>query len=136
VAVKGNIVVNNAETLYELALLGVGLIRLADLIVGPAIRSGRLVAVLTDEHQPEPLPLARGVHAGAPTTAEGGRGDPVPAREVRVGALAAAAPRPAARPLMPGSACSRPCHMSACGPECPAPQSSSQSLQSTACWLR
>lgn len=37
--------------------MGVGLIRLADLIVGPAIRSGQLVAVLTDEHQPEPLPL-------------------------------------------------------------------------------
>lgn len=57
VPVKGNVVVNNAETLYELALLGTGLIRLADLIVGPAIRSGRLVAVLVDEHQPEPLPL-------------------------------------------------------------------------------
>jgi len=25
--------------------------------VGPAIRSGRLVAVLVDEHQPEPLPV-------------------------------------------------------------------------------
>ncbi len=57
VAVKGSVTVNNAETLFELALLGVGLIRLSDIIVGAAIRSGRLVPVLTDVHQPEPLPL-------------------------------------------------------------------------------
>lgn len=57
VAVRGNITVNNAETLYELALLGLGVIRLSDLIVGPAIRTGRLVPVLLDMHQPEPLPV-------------------------------------------------------------------------------
>jgi DNA-binding transcriptional LysR family regulator len=57
VAVKGNITVNNAETLYELALLGLGVIRLSDLIVGPAIRNGRLVPILLDAHQPEPLPV-------------------------------------------------------------------------------
>jgi DNA-binding transcriptional LysR family regulator len=57
VAVKGNLTVNNAETLFELALLGLGIIRLADIIVGPAIRTGRLVPILTDVHQPEPLPL-------------------------------------------------------------------------------
>jgi DNA-binding transcriptional LysR family regulator len=43
--------------LFELALLGLGVIRLSDIIVGPAIRSGRLVPILTDVHQPEPLPL-------------------------------------------------------------------------------
>jgi DNA-binding transcriptional LysR family regulator len=57
VAVKGNISVNNAETLFELALLGLGVIRLSDIIVGPAIRNGRLVPILVDVHQPEPLPL-------------------------------------------------------------------------------
>jgi DNA-binding transcriptional LysR family regulator len=57
VHVKGNLTANNAETLFELALLGLGLIRFSDLIVGPAIRSGRLRPVLTEVHQPEPLPL-------------------------------------------------------------------------------
>jgi DNA-binding transcriptional LysR family regulator len=57
IAVKGSITVNNAETMYELALLGLGVIRLSDIIVGPAISSGRLVPILLDAHQPEPLPL-------------------------------------------------------------------------------
>jgi DNA-binding transcriptional LysR family regulator len=57
VAVRGNLTVNNAETMYELALLGLGVIRLSDIIVGPAIRSGRLVPILLDAHQPEPLPV-------------------------------------------------------------------------------
>jgi DNA-binding transcriptional LysR family regulator len=57
VAVKGSITVNNAETLFEMALLGLGVIRLSDLIVGPAIRSGRLTPILLDAHRPEPLPL-------------------------------------------------------------------------------
>lgn len=57
VAVRGNITVDNAETLYELALLGLGVIRLSDLIVGSAIRSGRLVPILLDSHQPESLPV-------------------------------------------------------------------------------
>jgi DNA-binding transcriptional LysR family regulator len=57
VPVKGSITLNNAETLYELALQGLGVIRLSDLIVGPAIRDGRLIPLLLDAHQPEPLPL-------------------------------------------------------------------------------
>jgi DNA-binding transcriptional LysR family regulator len=57
VGVKGGITVNNAETVYELALQGLGVIRLSDLIVGPALRDGRLVPLLVDVHQPEPLPL-------------------------------------------------------------------------------
>lgn len=57
VEVNGTIKVNNAETLYELALLGLGIIRLADIIVGPAVRDGRLIPLLTDSHRPEELPL-------------------------------------------------------------------------------
>ena len=34
-----------------------GVIRLSDIIVGPAMRSGRLVPILLDVHQPEPLPV-------------------------------------------------------------------------------
>jgi len=57
VPVRGSVTVNNAETLYELGLLGLGIIRLADIIVGPAVRDGRLVPVLTDSHRSEALPL-------------------------------------------------------------------------------
>ena len=64
VPVKGSITVNNAETLYELALQGLGVIRLSDLIVGPAIRAGKLVPVLVDSHQPEPLPVHAVYSAG------------------------------------------------------------------------
>ena len=57
VPVRGTIDVNNAQTLYELGLMGLGIIRLADIIVGPAIRDGRLVPLLVDAHRPEELPL-------------------------------------------------------------------------------
>lgn len=57
IPVRGTVAVNNAETLYELGLLGVGIIRLSDIIVGPAVRDGRLVPLLTDTHRAEALPL-------------------------------------------------------------------------------
>lgn len=57
VAVRGNLNVDNAETLYEAALAGLGIIRLSDLVVGPAIRSGQLVPILLDAHRPEPMPV-------------------------------------------------------------------------------
>lgn len=57
VEVKGNASANNAETLVQLALLDVGIIRLADVIVGEAIAAGRLEPVLADVHHVEPLPL-------------------------------------------------------------------------------
>lgn len=55
--VSGNVSANTAESLLQLALLGVGIIRLSDVIVGEAIRDGRLVALLQDVHHAEPLPL-------------------------------------------------------------------------------
>lgn len=57
VEVAGNVSANTAESLLQLALLGVGIIRLSDPIVGEAIRDGRLVALLQDVHHAEPLPL-------------------------------------------------------------------------------
>ena len=57
VDVRGRVTANNAETLLELAVLGLGLVRLPDVIVGPALRDGRLVALFADTHVAEPVPV-------------------------------------------------------------------------------
>ncbi len=57
VEVVGNVNANNADTLLQLALLGVGVIRLSDVIVGAPIRAGMLVPLLESVHHSEPLPL-------------------------------------------------------------------------------
>jgi DNA-binding transcriptional LysR family regulator len=57
VNVSGNVVANNAETVLQLAVAGVGVTRLTDVIVGGAIRRGELVPILTDWHHVEPVPL-------------------------------------------------------------------------------
>lgn len=58
IEVGGNVSANNAETLLQLAATGVGIIRLADVIVGDGIRAGWLVPLLEDVHHREPLPLS------------------------------------------------------------------------------
>jgi DNA-binding transcriptional LysR family regulator len=57
VEVLGNVSANNADALLELALLGVGVIRLSEVIVGEALQKGLLVPLLADVHHSEPLPL-------------------------------------------------------------------------------
>ena len=57
VHIGGNIIANNAETVLQLALAGVGITRLADVIVGEAIRQGTLIPILTEWHHVEPVPL-------------------------------------------------------------------------------
>ncbi len=57
VEVRGNVTASNAETLVQLAIMGLGIIRLADVIVGDAIAKGLLRPVLADVHHVEPLPL-------------------------------------------------------------------------------
>jgi DNA-binding transcriptional LysR family regulator len=57
VAVTGTVSASSAETLVQLAVMGLGVIRLADVIVGDAIARGQLVPVLADAHHVEPLPL-------------------------------------------------------------------------------
>lgn len=57
VEVAGNVSANNAETLVQLAVMGLGIIRLADVIAGGAIAKGLLRPVLADVHHVEPLPL-------------------------------------------------------------------------------
>ena len=55
--VSGNATASSADALLQLALLGLGVIRLSDVIVGGPIGDGRLVALLEDVHHSEPLPL-------------------------------------------------------------------------------
>jgi DNA-binding transcriptional LysR family regulator len=57
VNIDGNVTANNAETVLQLAVAGVGITRLTDVVVGDAIRSGELVSLLTDWNHVEPVPL-------------------------------------------------------------------------------
>ncbi len=57
VHIDGNVVANNAETVLQLTMAGVGITRLADVIVGDALRRGELVPILTEWHHVEPVPL-------------------------------------------------------------------------------
>ena len=57
VNVGGNVAANTAETVLQLAIAGVGITRLTDVIVGDAIGRGELVPVLSDWHHAEPVPL-------------------------------------------------------------------------------
>jgi DNA-binding transcriptional LysR family regulator len=49
---------NNGEAALQLALDGVGIVRLADVIVGEEIRRGRQVQLLADVHKSELVPLS------------------------------------------------------------------------------
>ncbi|MCG8508238.1 MAG: LysR substrate-binding domain-containing protein, partial [Rhodospirillales bacterium] len=55
--VRGNVTVDNGETLFRMAESGAGLIRLAEFAAGPAIKAGRLVPVLTDHSRDDRLPI-------------------------------------------------------------------------------
>lgn len=57
VHIDGNVVANNAEAVLQLAIAGVGITRLTDVIVGDAIRRGELLPILADWHHVEPVPL-------------------------------------------------------------------------------
>ena len=57
VHIDGNVIANNAETVLQLTVAGVGITRLVDVMVGDAIGRGELVPILTDWHHVEPVPL-------------------------------------------------------------------------------
>jgi DNA-binding transcriptional LysR family regulator len=57
ITVRGNVMVDNGETLYRMAEAGAGLIRLAEFVAGPAIQAGRLVPMLTDFTKDDSLPI-------------------------------------------------------------------------------
>ena len=57
VEVAGNLTATSADALLSLAMRGQGVIRLADVIVGAAIREGLLVPLLEDVHHREAVAL-------------------------------------------------------------------------------
>jgi DNA-binding transcriptional LysR family regulator len=57
VEVSGSLLANNAESLMQLAVLGMGIVRLVDVVVGDAMRTKKLVPVLAGNHHAEPVPL-------------------------------------------------------------------------------
>ena len=56
--IKGYMNVDNSVVALELAISGAGIVRLTDILVGHAVREGRLVPILTDCHIAEPVPLS------------------------------------------------------------------------------
>jgi DNA-binding transcriptional LysR family regulator len=58
VEIVPRVTVDDAVAALHLAVAGVGIVRLVDVIVGEPIRQGRLVALLSDAHYGEPLPLS------------------------------------------------------------------------------
>lgn len=57
IEVRGTITVDDAASLHALALGGLGIARVADVIVAGSLREGRLVALFEAEHVAEPVPM-------------------------------------------------------------------------------
>jgi len=55
--VKGNFAANNALAVRDLALSGAGIARLGNNLASEPIRQGRLIPLLMDAHEVEPVPL-------------------------------------------------------------------------------
>jgi len=58
VEIVPRVTTDNGEAALGLALDGAGIVRLSDMMVGGPIRQGILVPLLTDAHDPEPLPVS------------------------------------------------------------------------------
>jgi DNA-binding transcriptional LysR family regulator len=57
IEVAGNLTASDGEALLDLALQGVGVVRLADFLVGPELAKGTLQPLLVDAHDTSPIPL-------------------------------------------------------------------------------
>ena len=57
VQLKPAVMCDNADILAEMALAGLGIVRLASFVIEDAIADGRLVALFTDSHVSEPVPI-------------------------------------------------------------------------------
>jgi len=64
VEIGGRVVVDDAEAALRLAIAGVGLIRVADLLTGNAVRRGELVPLLMAYQDDEPVPISVAYPAG------------------------------------------------------------------------
>lgn len=58
VAITSRLVVDNAETALRIAITGGGIVRVADILVHEAVRSGQLVPLLNDHNAPDAIPLS------------------------------------------------------------------------------
>ena len=56
-AVSGSFTSDNAVMLLDMALAGLGIVRLADFMIAHAVNQGALVPLLVDVHLAEPLPI-------------------------------------------------------------------------------
>ena len=65
--VHGRFSANNADMLLQWALNGAGIVRLPDLVAGPSVRSGDLIALLTDYQVRENRPVWAVCPAGRQT---------------------------------------------------------------------
>lgn len=54
---SGNFTCDNVGMLFDLAVEGHGIVRLADFVVGQAVREGRLVEILADINRSDPISL-------------------------------------------------------------------------------
>ena len=57
VAAKGNVTSDSAELLLDLALAGIGILRLGDFLGESALAQGRLIPLLADCHDDDPQPI-------------------------------------------------------------------------------
>jgi DNA-binding transcriptional LysR family regulator len=55
--VKGSISSDSADVLLDLAIAGVGIVRLGDFLGRPALSAGQLISLLENCHDDDPTPL-------------------------------------------------------------------------------
>ncbi|MCG5479616.1 MAG: LysR family transcriptional regulator [Ensifer alkalisoli] len=58
IRIRSSVEANSTEALRRLALAGIGIVRLSEILVGPDIQNGRLQAVLTDCNRTEAEPIS------------------------------------------------------------------------------
>ncbi len=57
-SVKGNALCDSADIVLEMALAGLGIVRLGDMLVLDSIQRGALAEILGKQHAPEPFPIS------------------------------------------------------------------------------